>query len=87
MCDKRLGQRIYKEFLKLNSRETNNPVEKWAKKWTDVSLKRTYRWQINILKDATSLAIRKTWIKTTMRYHHTIILMAKIKIPNAGDDV
>lgn len=31
MCDKRLGQRIYKEFLKLNSRETNNPVGKWAK--------------------------------------------------------
>lgn len=31
MCDKRLGQRIYKEFFKLNSRETNNPVGKWAK--------------------------------------------------------
>ena len=28
--DKRLGSKIYKEFLKLNTQETNKQIKKWA---------------------------------------------------------
>ena len=39
--------KIYKQFIQLNTRKTNNPIKKWGK-YLDISLKKTQRWLTNI---------------------------------------
>ena len=41
----------------------------------------------DIKRCSTSLIIKETHIKTTMRYHLTLVKMAMIKTMNAGDGV
>ena len=46
----------------------------------DISTKKTYRWPHRYMKRCSmSLIIRKMQIKTTMRYHLTLVRMAIIK--------